>query len=97
MHIFLFNNSIFSFVVPVPRRLRFKVLSAGKLLVSWKEPKGEYDGYKFIYNTEPGKKQCGQSILYIYEYSGTMFAQLLNPVLTKYSFCFSSFEPQFFL
>ncbi|XP_067258708.1 collagen alpha-1(XIV) chain isoform X2 [Chanodichthys erythropterus] len=40
--------------VPVPRRLRFKVLSAGKLLVSWKEPKGEYDGYKFIYNTEPG-------------------------------------------
>lgn len=60
---FLFNNSIFSFVVPVPRRLRFKVLSAGKLLVSWKEPKGEYDGYKFIYNTEPGKKKCGQTIL----------------------------------
>ncbi|XP_067305122.1 collagen alpha-1(XIV) chain isoform X5 [Pseudorasbora parva] len=40
--------------VPAPRRLRFRVLSAGKLLVSWKEPKGEYDGYKFIYNSEPG-------------------------------------------
>uniref|UniRef100_A0A8C0YF80 Collagen type XIV alpha 1 chain n=1 Tax=Cyprinus carpio carpio TaxID=630221 RepID=A0A8C0YF80_CYPCA len=37
-------------------RLRFKVLSAGRLLVSWKEPKGEYDGYKFIYNNEPGGK-----------------------------------------
>ncbi|XP_052003748.1 collagen alpha-1(XIV) chain-like isoform X4 [Xyrauchen texanus] len=40
--------------VPAPRRLRFKVLSAGMLLVSWREPKGEYDGYKFIYNSEPG-------------------------------------------
>ncbi|XP_057195961.1 collagen alpha-1(XIV) chain isoform X2 [Triplophysa rosa] len=39
--------------VPAPRRLRFKVISAGKLLVSWKEPKGQYDGYKFIYNSEP--------------------------------------------
>ncbi|KTG38706.1 hypothetical protein cypCar_00013728, partial [Cyprinus carpio] len=40
--------------VPAPRRLRFKVLSAGRLLVSWKEPKGDYEGYKFIYNSEPG-------------------------------------------
>ncbi|GAA6087691.1 collagen alpha-1(XIV) chain isoform X1 [Tachysurus ichikawai] len=36
-----------------PRRLRFKVMGPGKLHVLWKEPKGEYDGYRFIYSSEP--------------------------------------------
>lgn len=65
-HIWSYTSDLFhaqyinvysSLAVQAPRRLRFKVLSAGKLLVSWKEPKGDYDGYKFIYNSEPGKKQ----------------------------------------
>ncbi|KAM6909847.1 collagen alpha-1(XIV) chain-like [Xenentodon cancila] len=43
--------------VPAPRRLRFKVLSSSKLLVSWKEPKGDVDGYLFIYNSLPGGQQ----------------------------------------
>ncbi|XP_034031083.1 collagen alpha-1(XIV) chain-like [Thalassophryne amazonica] len=40
--------------VPSPRRLRFKVLSSNKLLVSWKEPKGDLDSYLFIFRTSPG-------------------------------------------
>ncbi|XP_051263071.1 collagen alpha-1(XIV) chain-like [Dicentrarchus labrax] len=40
--------------VPAPRRLRFKVLSSSKLLVSWKEPKGDFDSYLFLYNSIPG-------------------------------------------
>ncbi|XP_029308193.1 collagen alpha-1(XIV) chain [Cottoperca gobio] len=43
--------------VPVPRRLRFKVLSSSKLLVSWKEPKGDFDSYLFLYNSTPGGQQ----------------------------------------
>lgn len=39
------------FSVPSPRRLRFKVLSSSKLLVSWKEPKGDFDSYLFLYNS----------------------------------------------
>nr|XP_046254827.1 collagen alpha-1(XIV) chain-like isoform X2 [Scatophagus argus]XP_046254828.1 collagen alpha-1(XIV) chain-like isoform X2 [Scatophagus argus]XP_046254829.1 collagen alpha-1(XIV) chain-like isoform X2 [Scatophagus argus] len=43
--------------VPAPRRLRFKVLSPSKLLVSWKEPKGDFDSYLFLYNSIPGGQQ----------------------------------------
>uniref|UniRef100_A0AAQ4S0R7 Collagen, type XIV, alpha 1a n=2 Tax=Gasterosteus aculeatus aculeatus TaxID=481459 RepID=A0AAQ4S0R7_GASAC len=43
--------------VPAPRRLRFKVLSPSKLLISWKEPKGDFDSYLFLYNTTPGGQQ----------------------------------------
>ncbi|XP_028280437.1 collagen alpha-1(XIV) chain [Parambassis ranga] len=43
--------------VPAPRRLRFKVLSQSKLLVSWKEPKGDFDSYLFLYNSLPGGQQ----------------------------------------
>ncbi|KAK2910439.1 collagen alpha-1(XIV) chain [Channa argus] len=43
--------------VPAPRRLRFKSLSSGKLLVSWKEPKGNFDSYLFLYNSIPGGQQ----------------------------------------
>ncbi|XP_047455334.1 collagen alpha-1(XIV) chain isoform X2 [Mugil cephalus] len=43
--------------VPAPRRLRFKALSPRKLLVSWKEPKGEFDSYLFLYNSIPGGQQ----------------------------------------
>ncbi|KAM3614957.1 uncharacterized protein V6R79_021344 [Siganus canaliculatus] len=43
--------------VPAPRRLRFKVLSSSKLLVSWKEPKGDFDSYLFLYNSIPGGRQ----------------------------------------
>ncbi|XP_032374920.1 collagen alpha-1(XIV) chain isoform X1 [Etheostoma spectabile] len=43
--------------VPAPRRLRFKVLSSNKLLVSWKEPKGDFDSYLFLYNSTPGGQQ----------------------------------------
>ncbi|CAB1351088.1 unnamed protein product, partial [Coregonus sp. 'balchen'] len=38
--------------VATPRRLRFKVLSATQLLVSWKEPKGDFESYRFIYSTQ---------------------------------------------
>ncbi|KAM8871162.1 collagen alpha-1(XIV) chain isoform 2-T3 [Spinachia spinachia] len=43
--------------VPAPRRLRFKVLSPSKLLISWKEPKGDFDSYLFLYNSTPGGQQ----------------------------------------
>ncbi|KAJ8273127.1 hypothetical protein GJAV_G00097750 [Gymnothorax javanicus] len=43
--------------VSSPRRLRFKVLGSDKLLVSWKEPKGDFESYRFIYNTEPGGRE----------------------------------------
>ncbi|XP_039972835.1 collagen alpha-1(XIV) chain isoform X2 [Xiphias gladius] len=43
--------------VPAPRRLRFKVLSSSKLLVSWKEPKGDFDSYLFLYNSILGGQQ----------------------------------------
>ncbi|KAM7382659.1 hypothetical protein PAMP_002381 [Pampus punctatissimus] len=43
--------------VPAPKRLRFKVLSTSKLLVSWKEPKGDFDSYLFLYNGVPGGHQ----------------------------------------
>ncbi|TTF41799.1 Collagen alpha-1(XIV) chain [Bagarius yarrelli] len=39
--------------IPGPRRLRFKVMGPDKLHVLWKEPKGEYDGYRFIYSSVP--------------------------------------------
>lgn len=41
--------------VPAPRRLRFKVLSSSKLLISWKEPKGDFDSYLFLYKSVPGR------------------------------------------
>ncbi|XP_062856462.1 collagen alpha-1(XIV) chain [Trichomycterus rosablanca] len=37
--------------VSAPRRLRFKELDSGMLSVSWKEPKGEIDGYRLIYSS----------------------------------------------
>ncbi|XP_053700196.1 collagen alpha-1(XIV) chain isoform X1 [Synchiropus splendidus] len=43
--------------VPAPRRLRFKVLSSSKLLITWKEPKGDFDSYLFLYNSLPGGQQ----------------------------------------
>ncbi|XP_062421387.1 collagen alpha-1(XIV) chain-like [Pungitius pungitius] len=43
--------------VPPPRRLRFKVLSPTKLLISWKEPKGDFDSYLFLYNSTRGGQQ----------------------------------------
>ncbi|XP_029958698.1 collagen alpha-1(XIV) chain [Salarias fasciatus] len=43
--------------VPAARRLRFKVLSSSKLLISWKEPKGDFDSYLFLYNSLPGGQQ----------------------------------------
>lgn len=43
--------------VAPPRRLRFKELSSSKLLVSWKEPKGDFDSYLFLYNSMPGGQQ----------------------------------------
>ena len=48
-------NVVNCFSVPTPRRLRFKVLSSSKLLVSWKEPKGDFDSYLFLYNSIPGR------------------------------------------
>ncbi|XP_039520069.1 collagen alpha-1(XIV) chain isoform X2 [Pimephales promelas] len=40
--------------VPMPRRLRFRELSSNRLSVSWKEPKGEFDGYTLAYSTGSG-------------------------------------------
>uniref|UniRef100_A0A8C2XBB3 Collagen type XIV alpha 1 chain n=1 Tax=Cyclopterus lumpus TaxID=8103 RepID=A0A8C2XBB3_CYCLU len=45
------------FSVPAPRRLRFKVLSPSKLLVSWREPKGDFDSYLFLYNSTGGQQR----------------------------------------
>uniref|UniRef100_A0A8K9Y1E4 Collagen, type XIV, alpha 1b n=1 Tax=Oncorhynchus mykiss TaxID=8022 RepID=A0A8K9Y1E4_ONCMY len=49
--------SVFFCLVATPRRLRFKVLSATQLHVSWKEPKGEFESYRFIYSTQSGKTE----------------------------------------
>uniref|UniRef100_I3JIA6 Collagen type XIV alpha 1 chain n=1 Tax=Oreochromis niloticus TaxID=8128 RepID=I3JIA6_ORENI len=46
-----------SALFPAPRKLRFKVLSSSKLLVSWKEPKGDFDSYLFFYKSTPGGQQ----------------------------------------
>uniref|UniRef100_A0A1A7ZHC7 Collagen, type XIV, alpha 1 n=1 Tax=Nothobranchius furzeri TaxID=105023 RepID=A0A1A7ZHC7_NOTFU len=43
--------------VAAPRRLRFKVQSPSKLLVAWREPKGDVDSYLFFYNSIPGGQQ----------------------------------------
>ncbi|XP_077577231.1 collagen alpha-1(XIV) chain isoform X2 [Stigmatopora nigra] len=43
--------------VPAPKRLRFKVLKPNNLLVSWKEPKGNFDSYLFLYSSMPGGHQ----------------------------------------
>ncbi|KAF7702424.1 hypothetical protein HF521_001707 [Silurus meridionalis] len=43
--------------VPAPRRLRYKELGSGMLGVSWKEPKGEFDSYRFIYSTGSGERE----------------------------------------
>ncbi|KAF3706985.1 Collagen alpha-1(XIV) chain Undulin Precursor [Channa argus] len=40
--------------VSSPRRFRTKVLNPNKLQVLWKEPKGDFDGYKVIYTAKPG-------------------------------------------
>ncbi|XP_076016833.1 collagen alpha-1(XIV) chain, partial [Genypterus blacodes] len=39
--------------VAAPRRLRFKVIGSNKLHISWKEPKGEFDSYRFTYSSLP--------------------------------------------
>ncbi|XP_061675053.1 collagen alpha-1(XIV) chain isoform X5 [Syngnathoides biaculeatus] len=44
-------------IIAAPRRLRFKVLKPNKLLVSWREPKGDFDSYLFLYKTLPGGHQ----------------------------------------
>uniref|UniRef100_A0A8C7DHE3 Collagen type XIV alpha 1 chain n=1 Tax=Oncorhynchus kisutch TaxID=8019 RepID=A0A8C7DHE3_ONCKI len=49
--------SVYFCLVATPRRLRFKVLSATQLHVSWKEPKGEFESYRFIYSTKSGKTE----------------------------------------
>ncbi|MED6252563.1 hypothetical protein ATANTOWER_013612, partial [Ataeniobius toweri] len=43
--------------VSAPRRLRFKEHSSNTLLVSWREPKGDFDSYLFLYNSLPGGQQ----------------------------------------
>lgn len=43
--------------VSSPRRFRAKLLSPTKLQVAWKEPKGEFESYKVIYTTQPGKRR----------------------------------------
>lgn len=47
----------FSLFCPVssPRRFRAKILSPTRLHVSWKEPKGQFESYKVVYSTQPGK------------------------------------------
>uniref|UniRef100_A0A3P9AC65 Fibronectin type-III domain-containing protein n=1 Tax=Esox lucius TaxID=8010 RepID=A0A3P9AC65_ESOLU len=42
--------------VATPRKLRFKVLSTSQLHVSWKEPKGDFESYRFIYSTQSDAK-----------------------------------------
>uniref|UniRef100_A0AAY5K1J6 Collagen, type XIV, alpha 1b n=1 Tax=Esox lucius TaxID=8010 RepID=A0AAY5K1J6_ESOLU len=70
--VFLFYTRIWSFLVfltiwsrwdvdprgsvATPRKLRFKVLSTSQLHVSWKEPKGDFESYRFIYSTQSDAK-----------------------------------------
>uniref|UniRef100_A0A674PJM5 Collagen type XIV alpha 1 chain n=1 Tax=Takifugu rubripes TaxID=31033 RepID=A0A674PJM5_TAKRU len=54
---FVLIDALILLSVPAPRRLRFKVLSSSKLLISWKEPKGDFDSYLFLYNSVPGGQQ----------------------------------------
>ncbi|XP_016896657.1 collagen alpha-1(XIV) chain isoform X2 [Cynoglossus semilaevis] len=42
--------------VSSPRRFRAKAISSSTLLVTWKEPKGEFESYKVIYSTRPGDR-----------------------------------------
>uniref|UniRef100_A0A6Q2Z1M2 Collagen, type XIV, alpha 1b n=1 Tax=Esox lucius TaxID=8010 RepID=A0A6Q2Z1M2_ESOLU len=61
-------GTVFYFVsflclVATPRKLRFKVLSTSQLHVSWKEPKGDFESYRFIYSTQSGMvQQCHLTI-----------------------------------
>ncbi|XP_023819739.1 collagen alpha-1(XIV) chain [Oryzias latipes] len=48
--------------VPAPRRLRFRLLSSSKLLVSWREPKGDIEGYLLLYHSKPGGEQKEVSV-----------------------------------
>ncbi|KAJ8000142.1 hypothetical protein DPEC_G00201770 [Dallia pectoralis] len=43
--------------VGTPRKLRFKVLSASRLHVSWKEPRGDFENYRFMYSTQSDTKE----------------------------------------
>ncbi|XP_061809382.1 collagen alpha-1(XIV) chain isoform X2 [Nerophis lumbriciformis] len=43
--------------VPAPKRLRSKAVNSNTLLVAWKEPKGDFDSYLFLYNSIPGGHQ----------------------------------------
>uniref|UniRef100_A0A3B3QVM7 Collagen type XIV alpha 1 chain n=1 Tax=Paramormyrops kingsleyae TaxID=1676925 RepID=A0A3B3QVM7_9TELE len=47
---------MFPTLVSPPRKLRYTLLSFDKLLVSWKEPRGDFDGYMFVYNAHPDGK-----------------------------------------
>ncbi|XP_051948609.1 collagen alpha-1(XIV) chain [Xyrauchen texanus] len=40
--------------VSTPRRLRFKESGPSTLSVTWKEPKGQFDGYRLVYSTDAG-------------------------------------------
>ncbi|XP_054620764.1 collagen alpha-1(XIV) chain-like isoform X2 [Dunckerocampus dactyliophorus] len=43
--------------VSSPRRFRSKVVSPSELHVSWKEPRGPFDGYAVVYSTQPGGEE----------------------------------------
>ncbi|XP_053719022.1 collagen alpha-1(XIV) chain-like [Synchiropus splendidus] len=40
-----------------PKRFRAKVMSPTQLLVSWKEPRGEFESYRVVYTTEADGQQ----------------------------------------
>uniref|UniRef100_W5LGS1 Collagen type XIV alpha 1 chain n=1 Tax=Astyanax mexicanus TaxID=7994 RepID=W5LGS1_ASTMX len=54
---FIYIFLLFFVSVAAPRKLRFKVLGSSQLHVSWKEPKGEIDGYRLMYSSDPGKNE----------------------------------------
>ncbi|CAL8374240.1 unnamed protein product [Boreogadus saida] len=48
--------------VPSPRRLRVKVSGPDGLLLTWKEPKGDCDGYRVVYSSPPGGEEKEVSV-----------------------------------
>uniref|UniRef100_A0A667XN69 Collagen type XIV alpha 1 chain n=1 Tax=Myripristis murdjan TaxID=586833 RepID=A0A667XN69_9TELE len=68
--------------VSSPRRFRAKVQGPSALHVSWKEPKGDFESYRVVYTTQPGK---GQTEVQVSKQEGKLLIQNFDPS-KEYSF-----------
>lgn len=75
--------------VSSPRRFRAKILSPTQLQVSWKEPKGEFESYKVVYATLPGKIQHPSedmlSLIFTFNIEGGQVCVSLPTVCVEFS------------